>query len=76
LDLGAGTLHLSRNGKWALLSRNDAGPNQWSATLIELATGQRTSVPPAMRFGTSMIRTCQGKTVFSLHSEELPEAPL
>jgi hypothetical protein len=26
--------------------------------------------------GTSMIRTCQGKTELSLHSEELPEAPL
>ena len=26
--------------------------------------------------GTSMIRTCQGKTELSLHSEEIPEAPL
>jgi hypothetical protein len=25
--------------------------------------------------GTSMIRTCQGQTELSLHSEELPEAP-
>jgi uncharacterized protein (TIGR03437 family) len=44
VDLGPGWLQLSRNGRWALLTPPvDFTPQ--TATLIDLTTGQRTSVP-------------------------------
>jgi uncharacterized protein (TIGR03437 family) len=51
-NLGSGTLHLSRNGKWALLAP-DFNPLSPEATLIELATGQRFTVPPLAFSATS-----------------------
>jgi uncharacterized protein (TIGR03437 family) len=50
-DLGPGALQLSRNGRWALLTvTNYATPGAaaaitLSSTLIDLSTGQRTTVP-------------------------------
>lgn len=47
-ELGAGSLQLSRNGRWAVLSP-PLLPNQPSnATLIDLSTGQKTQIPPLM----------------------------
>ncbi|SPF54457.1 exported hypothetical protein [Candidatus Sulfopaludibacter sp. SbA4] len=45
LDLGPGTLQLSRNGRWALLMAL-SGLFPQDSTLIDLTTGQRTIVPP------------------------------
>jgi hypothetical protein len=46
-ELGAGSLQLSRNGRWAVLS--PPLPSQPSnATLIDLSTCQRTQIPPLM----------------------------
>jgi uncharacterized protein (TIGR03437 family) len=53
-NLGSGTLHLSRNGKWALLAP-EPNPNSPDATLIELASGQRTTVPPLVWGATSSL---------------------
>jgi uncharacterized protein (TIGR03437 family) len=52
LDVGAGSVHVSRNGKWALLAQDD-DPRSRSATLIELGTGERTSVPAPLWRGLS-----------------------
>ncbi len=54
LDLGAGTLSMSRNGKWAVLAPafNPLAPN---ATLIEIGAGQRTSVPQLAFQATSVL---------------------
>lgn len=53
LDAGPGTLQLSHNGRWALLTQMvsngspDAPPAiTFTSTLIDLVTGQRTDVPP------------------------------
>jgi hypothetical protein len=51
MDLGPGTLQLSRNGRWALLTTLDLGsgaaPGTYTYTLIDLTTGQRTNPPPS-----------------------------
>src|SRR5215471_16014336 len=45
-ELGGGSLQLSRNGRWAVLS-SPLIPNQSSsATLIDLSTGQTIQIPP------------------------------
>jgi hypothetical protein len=50
LDLGSGQVQISRNGRWALIA------DLWESiyTLVELATGQRTSIPyyPASDYGS------------------------
>jgi uncharacterized protein (TIGR03437 family) len=51
LDLGAGSVHVSRSGKWALLTVDNGGPFATSATLMEIGTGERTGIPvPANAF--------------------------
>jgi uncharacterized protein (TIGR03437 family) len=45
-ELGAGSLQLSRNGRWAVLSPPVLPNQSSSATLIDLSTGQKTQIPP------------------------------
>ena len=49
-DLGPGTLNLSRNGEWAVLAPDN--PLSPEVTLIEVGTGQRTTVPQ-LAFGAT-----------------------
>lgn len=59
LDLGQGSVQLSHNGRWALLTKT-VYPNTpgvplvptITSTLIDLATGEHTGVPNAPGFGT------------------------
>lgn len=46
-SLGEGTLQLSRNGQWALVISPSSPRGTPSSTLVNLETGQRTSVPPS-----------------------------
>jgi len=53
LDAGPGTLQLSHNGRWALLTQTISNlspgtiqPPTYVSTLMDLTTGQRTDVPP------------------------------
>jgi hypothetical protein len=58
LDLGPGSVQLSRNGHWALLTQtiitSSGTPPTLSqtitSTLVDLTTGQRTQVPPPFAF--------------------------
>jgi hypothetical protein len=50
-DLGSGALYLSRNGEWAVLAPDD--PLSPEVTLIEVDTGQRTTVPQLALRATS-----------------------
>jgi uncharacterized protein (TIGR03437 family) len=45
-ELGAGSLQLSRNGRWTVLSPPLLPNQSSSATLIDLSTGQKTQIPP------------------------------
>ena len=49
-DLGPGTLNLSRNGEWAVLAPDN--PLSPEVALIEVGTGQRTTVPQ-LAFGAT-----------------------
>jgi uncharacterized protein (TIGR03437 family) len=57
LDLGEGSVQLSRNGQWALLTKTvnnstlgTPQPPTYVSTLINLATGERTDAPPPPPF--------------------------
>jgi len=60
LDLGTGSVHVSRNGKWALLTADNGSPIARSATLVEIGTGERTTVPAP---------PCCGSSAFALASD-------
>ena len=60
LDLGRGTVQLSRNGRWALLTTPCCSSQ--TSTLIDLSTGERTPVPsPA--FGSVLTSVASDGTV-------------
>lgn len=46
ISLGEGYLQLSRNGRWALLSPGPAFLGSGPGTLVDLDTGERTTLPP------------------------------
>jgi uncharacterized protein (TIGR03437 family) len=62
LDLGPGSVQLSRNGHWALLTQtiisvsgtppNSTETTTYASTLIDLTTGQRTQVPSPPNLAT------------------------
>ena len=87
-NLGSGTLHLSRNGKWAVLEP-DINPRSPEATLIEIGTGQRTTVPqlamqaPLPLASDGSVMVLSGRNSMSLANPEVcgrvassPRSPL
>jgi uncharacterized protein (TIGR03437 family) len=69
LELGEGTVELSRNGRWALLSPV-ANFTRQTATLVDFSTGRRTAVPAGPALGECPTLASDGTILVEERSEQ------